>query len=280
MIAPEEGLIPFDDHEEKIALDTLERYSGCDANMYQPYLLLTNFPRYVQYFAQKRNVPIYEGSMFKVAHSPEEGVSILDFKIGSPAAALVVDLCAHLPVKATLLLGMCGGLRRHYAVGDYFVPIAGIRGEGTSDFYFPSEVPAMANFLVQKVVTNVLEKEQAHYHVGITHTTNKRFWEFNKEFKERLRASRAQAIEMECATLFMSSYYHKLPLGALLLISDLPLNAKGIKTKESSEKVYITHTSDHVEKGVLIMRAMDKALEGQAKGIFRGSRKRFEKKDI
>lgn len=267
----------IDVHEEKIAIDTLERYSGSDVKDFQPYLLLTNFPKYVHYFAESRQLPIIEGSMFKVAHSPQDKVSILDFKIGSPAAALVVDLCAHLPIKASLLLGMCGGLRRSYQIGDYFVPVAAIRGEGTSDFYFPAEVPAMANFLVQKNVTNVLDKEKVSYHIGITHTTNKRFWEFNKEFKERLQASRAQAIEMECATLFMASYYHRLPLGALLLISDLPLSREGIKTKQSSERVYANYTSDHVEKGVAMMQAMETAITKEAKGVFRGSRRRFEK---
>lgn len=267
----------IDPREEKIARDTLERYSGSNVNDFQPYLLLTNFPRYVQYFAESRNIPIQEGSMFKVAHSPQENVSILDFKIGSPAAALTVDLCAFLPIKATLLLGMCGGLRKHYSIGNYFVPVASIRGEGTSDYYFPHEVPAMANFLVQKVVTNVLEAEKIPYHIGITHTTNKRFWEFNQSFKEQLEINRAQAIEMECATLFTASYSYKLPLGALLLISDLPLDPEGIKTKKSSENVYAKHTPQHVELGVKVLHGVDRSLSEHAKGAFRGLRRRFEK---
>ena len=262
--------------QEKIAHDTLERYSGSNVGAFQPFVLLTNFPKYLEYFASHRQIPALEGSMFKVAHSPSEGISILDFKIGSPAAALVVDLLALLPIKACLLLGMCGGLRRHYHVGDYFVPIASIRGEGTSDFYFPPEVPAMANFLVQKVVTNVLEQEHTTYHIGITHTTNKRFWEFNKVFVERLKNTRVQSVEMECATLFTASYSLRLPLGALLLISDLPLDKNGIKTKESSRSVYERHTADHVEKGVSILNALKEALKHQAKGVFRGSRRRFE----
>lgn len=263
--------------QERIAHDTLERYSGSPVKDYQPYILLTNFSRYVHYFAESRQVPVIEGSTFKVAHSPSEQISILDFKIGSPAAALVVDLCAFLPIRAAVLLGMCGGLRRHYQVGDYFVPVASIRGEGTSDFYFPSEVPSLANFLVQKIMTNVLDEEKANYHVGITHTTNKRFWEFDQDFRARLKATRPQSIEMECATLFMAGYSHKLPLGALLLISDLPLNREGIKTKKSSEYVFQTYTGDHVEKGVKIMKALDIALKNEARGIFRGSRRRFEK---
>lgn len=262
--------------QEKIARDTLERYSGSNVADFQSYILLTNFSRYVHYFAESRGLEVHEGSTFKVAHSPKENITILDFKIGSPAAALVVDICAFLPIRAGLLLGMCGGLRRSYEVGDYFVPVASIRGEGTSDFYFPSEVPAMSNFLVQKMVTNVLDEENANYHVGITHTTNKRFWEFDKNFKDRLKASRAQSIEMECATLFIAGYHQRLPLGALLLISDLPLNMNGIKTKQSSKLVFENYTRDHVEKGVKVIQALDVAIKNQARGVFRGSRRRFE----
>ncbi|CRX37709.1 AMP nucleosidase [Estrella lausannensis] len=265
--------------EEKIAQDTLERYSGSPCQDYQPYLLLTNFPKYVNYFSESRGVPVIEGSMFSVAHSPEEKVSILDFKIGSPAAALVVDLVSFLPVKAALMLGMCGGLRRQYQVGDYFLPVASIRAEGTSDFYFHPEVPALANFLVQKAVTNVLERKKIHYHIGITHTTNKRFWEFNNEFKQKLKITRPQAIEMECATLFTASYYHKLPLGALLLISDLPLARDGIKTKASSENLFARYTPEHVETGVEVAKELDEAFKHQAKGVYRGFRRRFEKEE-
>jgi AMP nucleosidase len=263
--------------QEQIAHETLERYSGSPVKDFQPYILLTNFSAYVRYFAESRQIPLIVGSTFQVAHSPEEQISILDFKIGSPAAALVVDLCAFLPIRAGVLLGMCGGLRRRYQIGEYFVPVAGIRGEGTSDFYFPPEVPSLANFLVQKIVTNVLDEEKATYHVGITHTTNKRFWEFDQTFCIRLKSTRPQAIEMECATLFMAGYSHKLPLGALLLISDLPLNREGIKTKKSSEFVFQNYTKDHVEKGVKVMKALDIALKSEARGIFRGSRRRFEK---
>ena len=240
--------------EAEIARQTLERYSGCSVGEFHPNLILTNFPRYVEYFAKSRGVPIQEGSMFKVAHCPKEEVSILDFKIGSPAAALVVDICSFLPIRASILLGMCGGLRRRYQVGEYLVPVASIRGEGTSDSYFPLEVPALANFLMQRAVTEVLDLEKAAYHIGITFTTNTRFWEFNEDFKNRLKMSRAQGIEMECATLFTASYKRKFTLGALLLISDLPLNQDGVKTKEGARLVFDTFTEDHVEKGIKILK--------------------------
>jgi AMP nucleosidase len=252
----------------KVAIETLERYSGSPANDFCSNLIITNFPKYVEYFAKKRGVEIFEGAMFKVAHSKKEDVTILDFKIGSPAAALVVDVCSFLKVGASMFLGMCGGLRRRYQIGEYLIPVASIRGEGTSDYYFPPEVPSLANFLMQKAVSEIMEEEQSPYHIGITYTTNMRFWEFKDDFVEKLKASKAQGIEMECATLFSSSYKNKFTLGALLLISDLPLDTQGIKTKKSSENVYEKYTEDHVEKGVKILRVARDMQSKKIKGAY------------
>ncbi|MFC2049140.1 AMP nucleosidase [Chlamydiota bacterium] len=260
-----------DPHEAQIARETLERYSGSETERFGYYLILTNFSRYIRTFAEMYQVPLMEGSMFTSAHSAEHDVSIVDFKLGSAAAALIIDLCSFLPnIKAGLMLGMCGGLRRHYHIGDYFIPVASIRGEGTSDFYFPPEVPALGNFLIQKAATEVLDAEQAPYHIGITHTTNIRFWEFNTAFIEKLKETKAQAIELECATLFAASYRRKLPLGALLLISDLPLTREGIKTKKSAKMIFDTYTMDHLEKGMRTIAIMRELLKHKAKGAFRG----------
>lgn len=257
-----------DPREAEIARQTLERYSGCLVTDFHSNLILTNFPRYVDYFAKSRGVPVHEGSMFKVAHCPKEEISILDFKIGSPAAALVVDICSFLPIRASILLGMCGGLRRRYQVGDYLVPVASIRGEGTSDSYFPIEVPALSNFLMQRAVTEVLDREKAAYHIGTTFTTNTRFWEFNEDFKTRLKSSKAQGIEMECATLFIASYKRKFTLGALLLVSDLPLNQDGVKTKEGARLVFDKYTEDHVEKGIRILKVARDMQSKKVKGAY------------
>jgi len=255
-----------DEVEKQIARETLERYSGSPAELFQKSLLITNFPKYVQYFAESRSVEIYEGSTFSVAHCEKDKVSILNFSIGSPAAALVIDICSHIPIQTSLLLGMCGGLRRSYKIGDYLVPIASIRAEATSDYYFPPEVPALANFLMQKAVTHVMEKQDHPYHIGITYTTNMRFWEFNEEMKNRLIMSRAQGVEMECATLFVASYKKKFTLGSLLLVSDLPLIQA--KTKASSEDIFKKYTKDHVEKGVEILKTSRKMIKDKVKGSY------------
>ncbi|MBT3393972.1 MAG: AMP nucleosidase [Waddliaceae bacterium] len=263
MIHKKRDLKNYDPLQVKIARDTLERYSNSPPDDFCSYLFITNFPKYLEYFADARGLTIVQGPGFNVAHSPEDDISIIDFRIGSPTAALLVDCCAFLPIKAILHLGMCGGLRRSYSVGDYFVPVASIRGEGTSDFYFPSEVPAMANFQVQKAVTNALEKNNTPYHIGICHTTNKRFWEFDEDFIARLKASRAQSIEMESATLFCASYKYKIPMGALYIISDLPLEKGGIKTKKSAKFVLDEYTADHVDKGVEVVNIMKDMLNKQ-----------------
>lgn len=261
--------MPKNMEEGKHALDTLERYSGSKPSQFRSNLILTNFPPYVDYFAKTRHVPIHEGTMFKVAHCEKEDVTILDFKIGSPAAALVIDVCSFLPIKAAVFLGMCGGLRRRYKVGEYLVPVAAIRGEGTSDFYFPTEVPALSNFLMQKAVTEVLEKDALTYHIGITYTTNTRFWEFNEDFITRLKITKAQGIEMECATLFAASYKRRLTLGTILLISDLPLNREGgIKTKESAKHIFETYTAPHVELGVKILHHAREMQSQRIKGSY------------
>ncbi|SPN74004.1 AMP nucleosidase,AMP nucleosidase,putative AMP nucleosidase,Phosphorylase superfamily [Chlamydia serpentis] len=251
--------------ESKIAQDMLERYSGSSIEQFCPYLLLTNFSYYIQTFAKLHAVPTFEGSMFATAHAPHIHTTMLDFKLGSPGAALTIDLCAFLPnIQAALMLGMCGGLRSHYQVGDYFVPIASIRGDGTSDAYFPPEVPALANFVVQKATTEVLDHKKASYHIGITHTTNIRFWEFNKKFRQKLYETKAQSAEMECATLFTAGYRRNVPIGALLLISDLPLRKGGIKTKSSGDYVFNTYTKEHILTGQEVIANLEKVMKKQA----------------
>lgn len=257
-----------DEYKIQIARETLERYSGSAAGDFCEYLILTNFPQYVDHFAKAHHVDVHEGSMFKVAHNPKQNISILDFKIGSPAAALVVDTCSFLPFKSTIFLGMCGGLRRRYKIGEYLVPVASIRAEGTSDFYFSSEIPALANFFMQRAVTETLEKEKIPYHIGITYTTNMRFWEFNESFKDKLKESRAQSIEMECATLFISSYKHKFTLGSLLVVSDLPLEEKGVKTKAASEKFIHDHMKKHLDLGEKILKHSMQMRKKEIKGSY------------
>lgn len=238
------------EHRKDFALETLKRYTGSDPEDFQPYIILTNFGRYVDHFATMNELSVQEGEKFKLCHCPEKEVTLLDFKIGSPFAALCMDLLSFLPVKGVIFLGMCGGLRRRYKVGDYLIPVASIRMEGTSDNYFPKEMPALSNFHMVRAIIESFEKDEKPYHSGITFTTNIRFWEFDKGFREQLIASRAQGIEMECATLNAVAYKRKIPLASLILISDLPLLFSGLKRIKSSKKIYEENMADHIERGI------------------------------
>ncbi len=268
---PQYGAVGFevegDITEKEFALETLERYSGCSPKLFQPNILFTNFPTYVEFFAKENDVEIFEGSMFKVVHAKKVGVTMLDFKIGSPAAALAIDLTSFLPLRSCILLGMCGGLRRRYKVGDYIVPVASIRDEGTSNHYFPPEVPALSNFLVNRAISEILEEKKKNHHIGITYTTNMRFWEFNKPFKERLMQSKAQAIEMECATLFCACYRRKTSLSALLLVSDKPLDKNGVKTKKRAQSVFEKFMKEHIDLGVLMIERANQLIDARSKGL-------------
>ena len=242
-----------DPHEAKVARDALERYSGSSPDEFCDFVLLTNFSNYVIEFSKISGQPLKQGGVMLCCHWPEKNMSILDFKVGSPAAALVIDLLSFTKPRACLMLGMCGGLRRKYKIGDYLLPVAAIRGEGTSDFYFPPEVPALSNFIIQKALSDILDRKKRTYHIGIVHSTNIRFWEFSDEFRQTLICNRVQGIEMECATLFSAGYKRHVYVGALLLISDLPLNKDGIKTKEISEKIK-PMTRSHVLDGIEAMK--------------------------
>ena len=239
--------------EEKVARDTLERYSGAEPDLFQSHILLTNFYHYVQHFAQLSGQKIHQGSTMSSCHWPDKNISILDYKVGSPAAALAIDMLSFLSPKACLMLGLCGGLRRKYQVGDLLLPVAAIRGEGTSDFYFPPAVPALSNFMIQRTTSEVLDTKKIPYHVGIVHTTNIRFWEFSPNFRQQLIDEKVQGIEMECATLFAAGYRRNVPVGALLLVSDLPLNRDGIKTKELAQSVNLNFSQDHVIHGIDVL---------------------------
>ena len=241
---------------DRVGLSTLERYTGSSATEFQPFILLTNFKLYVDMFAARVGEPLRQGSVMQACHAKKERISMINFSVGSPTAALAVELLSFVKPKGVLMLGMCGGLREEHKVGDFFNPVAAIRGEGTSDAYMPEQSPSLSSFVIQRFACEELEKRAIKYHTGVIHTTNVRFWEFNEEFKKTLTEERAQAIDMECATLFTVGFAKYVPIGALMLISDTPLKATGVKTAESAKIVFEKYTDLHVEMGIEVLRNM------------------------
>ena len=239
-----------DKKRQKVALEMLERYTGSSPNKFHPFILLTNFDHYFQVFSKMYKAKVEEGSVMAVAHSTSAKVSMINFRIGAPTAALVMDIISYIQPKAVLMLGMCGGLHPKVKVGDFILPMAAIRDEGTSSFYMPDRIPALPTFRIQKILSEVLGDRDIQYKTGVVHTTDYRFWEFDQKFRSRLVEERTIVIDMECAAIFVAGFGRRVPIGALLLVSDLPLKRGGIKSVKSSLSVFKNYSKTHLEIGV------------------------------
>lgn len=250
----------YNDPEKwRIGAEIVERYTGTPPEKMQKQILLTNFEYYSERFgAMSDDVVTTRGSAMTARHSEKLGVSIINFSLGSPVAALIIEVLATAEPKATLFLGMCGGLHRSLQVGDFILPTAAIRDEGASRHFMPPQVPALPTFKIQKFVSQILVERGLDYRTGVIHTADYRFWEFNERFKQQLYEERALGIDMETATLFSVGFASKVPIGALILVSDLPLRKGGIKTRESASAVFREYTDLHLEVGIEAMSQIAK----------------------
>ncbi len=235
--------------KREIVNDWLPRYTGLPLEKFGKYILLTNFTRYLELFAQWYDVEIHDRSRPMMAVT-SGNITMINFGIGSANAATIMDLLVAVAPKAVLFLGKCGGLKKKNQVGDLILPIAAIRGEGTSNDYFPSKVPALPAFNLQKAISTTIRDFSQDYWTGTVFTTNRRVWEHDQKFKKLLRKTRTMAIDMETATIFIVGFANKISTGALLLVTDQPMTPEGIKTTESDRKVNEQFVEMHVKIGI------------------------------
>lgn len=235
--------------KKDIVNDWLPRYTGVQLDKFGEYILLTNFFNYVEIFAQKFNVNI-NGTDKPMQSATAENITIINFGMGSAMAATIMDLLSAIQPKAVLFLGKCGGLKKNLHLGDLILPIAAVRGEGTSDEYLPKEVPALPSFRLQRAVSSMIKKHEMDYWTGLIYTTNRRVWEHDEAFKTYLSDIRAMGIDMETATIFTVGFVNKIPHGALLLVSDNPMTPDGVKTEASDKKVTNNFVNSHLQIGI------------------------------
>lgn len=236
--------------KEEIVKNWLPRYTGRPLDQFTDFILLTNFSRYLQLFSEWHNDAPIMGLDKPMQSVSAGGITIINFGMGSPVAATMMDLLSSIKPKAVLFLGKCGGLKKNNNIGDLILPIAAIRGEGTSNDYFPPEVPALPSFALQKAISTTIRDHSRDYWTGTVYTTNRRVWEHDKGFKKYLKTLRAMAIDMETATVFTTGFANKIPTGALLLISDQPMIPEGVKTAESDSKVTEQYVETHLRVGI------------------------------
>jgi len=227
----------------------LPRYTGLALEEFGRHILLTNFNNYVELFAEINGVEV-TGTDRPMPNATAEDITIVNFGMGSANAATVMDLLSAITPRAVLFLGKCGGLKKKNQLGDLILPIAAIRGDGTSNDYLPVEVPALPSFNLQRAVSHTVREYDLDYWTGAVYTTNRRVWEHDEGFKETLRTTRAMAIDMETATIFTVGFANAIPRGALLLVSDQPMIPEGVKTEESDRAVTRGFVDSHVRIGI------------------------------
>ncbi|MDR3697851.1 AMP nucleosidase [Mucilaginibacter sp.] len=236
--------------KESIVTNWLPRYTGRTLAEFGNYIILTNFSKYITLFSQwNDNAPIL-GLDKPMQSVTANGITIINFGMGSSVAATIMDLLTAIHPKAVVFLGKCGGLKKKNKVGDLILPIAAIRGEGTSNDYLPPEVPALPAFALQKAISTTIRDFGRDYWTGTCYTTNRRVWEHDKEFKRYLKKLRAMAVDMETATIFTTGFANKIPTGALLLVSDQPMIPEGVKTAESDSAVTDQYVETHLRIGI------------------------------
>ena len=240
-------------NKEKITRNWLRRYTGTEPDDFGDWILLTNFQNYVEKFAEKFDIPIKGNGGAMTSATNADGLSIINYGMGSANAATIMDLLSGIHPKGVLFLGKCGGLKQSTEIGHFILPIAAIRGEGTSDDYFPKEVPAMPSFKLHKYVSQLLVEHDLDYRTGVIYTTNRRVWEHDEDFKTYLKKVRAIGIDMETATVFITGFANGIDRGALLLVSDTPMIPEGVKTEESDKEVTRKYVDLHIEMGIEAM---------------------------
>ena len=239
--------------KDQIVENWLPRYTGVPLEEFGQHVLLTNFGGYVDMFAQLTGAEV-RGRDRPMPSATADGITMINFGMGSPNAATMMDLLSAIMPKAVLFLGKCGGLKRKNELGDLILPIAAIRGEGTSNDYLPPEVPALPAFALQRAVSTTIRDLELDYWTGTVFTTNRRVWEHDDEFKEKLRRMRCMAIDMETATVFAAGFANSIPSGALLLVSDQPMVPEGVKTEASDRVVSERFVESHIRIGIEALR--------------------------
>ncbi|MCI5056576.1 MAG: AMP nucleosidase [Flavobacteriales bacterium] len=242
--------------KEDIIKNWLPRYTGVELREFGQYILLTNFNNYVDIFAKVHNVEA-KGDDKPMPSATADNISIINFGMGSPNAATIMDLLGAISPKAVLFLGKCGGLKKKNKLGDFILPIAAIRGEGTSNDYLPPEVPALPAFSVQRAASHIIRDFEMDYWTGTVFTTNRRVWEHDDQFKERLRLTRSMGIDMETATIFTAGFANKIPTGALLLVTDQPMIPEGVKTSKSDKLVTRKFVDKQIEIGIKTLKEIE-----------------------
>ncbi|WP_252275073.1 AMP nucleosidase [Pseudomonas subflava] len=179
----------FDAARTDFSLKRIQHYTGSDWRHVQPWILLTNYHRYVDQFIrhgleQLRSDPrfvrmVLPGNVIIERDASEEaaqavadavvwhryqmpayhliandghGITLVNIGVGPSNAKNITDHLAVLRPHCWLMIGHCGGLRQSQTIGDYVLAHAYMRRDGILDRVLPPNIPIPALAEVQQAL--------------------------------------------------------------------------------------------------------------------------------
>jgi AMP nucleosidase len=241
-----------------LSIDRLQHYTGTAAESFQRYVLLTNYSWHVEEFraalpdcvgpdSHGRQMPAWHHML-----PGRSGVTIVNIGVGPSNAKTLTDHLAVLRPDLVLMIGHCAGLRNHQEIGDLVLATAYLRDDRVLDEVLPLSVPVVSNHTLNTLLLGELTARRLRSRMGIVCSTANRNWELHLALLEdRLRQSRALAVDMESATVAANGFRYRIPTATLLAVSDKPFHAEP-KLSADAQSFYAASRRQHVEIAISV----------------------------
>jgi AMP nucleosidase len=251
-------LFLFGPERMALSIDRLQHYTGTPAEEFQRYVLLTNYSWHVSEFRAALpgcTGPDSDGRQMPAWHHARPGragLTMINIGVGPSNAKTITDHLAVLRPDLVLMIGHCGGLRNHQEIGDLVLATAYLRDDRVLDDVLPLGVPVVSNHTLNTLLLDELTVRSLRCRMGIVFTTANRNWEFQLgSVADRLRLSRALAVDMESATVAANGFRYRIPTATLLAVSDKPLHALP-KLSADAQDFYAASRKQHVEIAISV----------------------------
>ena len=261
-------LFLFPPERMALSIDRLEHYTGTKAEMFQRYVLFTNYEWHVEEFRAALPDcvgPDRPGRQMPAWHHVlpgNMGVSMVNIGVGPSNAKTITDHLAVLRPDMVLMIGHCAGLRNHQDIGELVLASAYMRDDRVLDDLLPLSVPVISNHTLNSLLLDELTARDLRSRMGIVFTTANRNWELHLAVvQDQLRASRALAVDMESATVAANGFRYRIPTATLLAVSDKPLHARP-KNAVDAQEFYTASRRQHVDIAIALTRTVSRLYPG------------------
>jgi AMP nucleosidase len=251
-----------------LSIDRLRHYTGTEPGSFQRYVLLTNYAWHVEEFRAALpdcTGPDQDGRQMPAWHHERPGragVTMINIGVGPSNAKTITDHLAVLRPDLIVMIGHCAGLRNHQNIGDLVLATGYLRDDRVLDDMLPLSVPVVPNHTLDTLLLSELTARGLPSRMGIVFTTMNRNWELQlSTVEERLRASRAVAVDMESATVAANGFRYRIPTATLLAVSDKPLHAAP-KLSADAQGFYAASRRQHVEIAISVAEKVRKLYPG------------------